>query len=321
MSPAERAQGDQTQPSETGRRRRPDPGGVLMLIGGGTTPDGDALKTFLQLADGARSGPIVGFTTASGDPGGMAALWSDQLTLAGAREFRIPIVGSRADAHDPQIIELVRRARGIFLGGGDQVKLVTVFSGTPLEAAIREAYERGAVICGTSAGAAALSETTLAGNEVDEEGNLVEQYIGPGLGLLGFGALIDTHFSQRRRLYRLFVAIAAYPQLMGLGIDEDTALIVRGHMGTVVGRGGVTFVDARGVKFDNSEEVTKGRQLTLSSLRVGIVGTGYEFNLRERELQIVLEGAEVPIATAKESVSKAGRRSERHEERSGSANK
>jgi cyanophycinase len=75
---------------------------------------------------------------------------------------------------------------------------------------------------------------------------------------------------------------------MGLGIDEDTALIVKGEVGTVAGKGGVTFVDGRGVRFDNAEEVTKGRQLTLSALRVGIIGTGYEFNLRERELNCLL---------------------------------
>jgi cyanophycinase len=93
---------------------------------------------------------------------------------------------------------------------------------------------------------------------VDEEGKLVEQYIGPGLGLLGFKSLIDTHFTQRRRLYRLFVAIADNPEIMGLGIDEDTAMIVKGEIATVVGKGGVTFVDGRSVRFDNADEVTKG---------------------------------------------------------------
>ncbi|MEO5590587.1 MAG: cyanophycinase, partial [Gemmatimonadaceae bacterium] len=115
-----------------------------------------------------------------------------------------------------------------------------------------------------------------------------EQYIGPGLGLLDFKTLIDTHFSQRRRLYRLFFAIAEYPEIMGLGIDENTALIVRGEVGKVVGQGGVTFVDGRTVRFDNADEVTKGRQLTLSSLKVGIVGTGYTFNLKQRELEALL---------------------------------
>ncbi len=211
------------------------------------------------------------------------------MKLAGAPDFRIPIIKTREDAQKRDVAKMVSQASGIFLGGGDQVKLITTLSGTPVGDAIWDNYVSGGVVCGTSAGAAALTELTLAGNEVDEEGNLVEQYIGPGLGLLGYRTLIDTHFSQRRRLYRLFVAIAGYPDVMGLGIDEDTAMIVRGEVGKVVGKGGVTFVDGRTVKFDNAEEVTKGRQLTLSALRVGIVGTGYTFNLRMRELEALLQ--------------------------------
>ena len=92
----------------------------------------------------------------------------------------------------------------------------------------------------------------------------------------------------------MFVAISGYPEIMGLGLDEDTAMIVRGEVGKVVGKGGVTFVDGRTVKFDNAEEVTKGRQLTLSALRVGMIGTGYTFNLRLRELDAVLEKAVLP---------------------------
>ena len=82
--------------------------------------------------------------------------------------------------------------------------------------------------------------------------------------------------------HRLFVAIAGYP-LLGLGIDEDTALVVHGHVGEVVGRGGVTFVDGRDtVRYDNASRVTKGGELTLSHLRVGLVGTAHKFDLRAR---------------------------------------
>jgi cyanophycinase len=258
------------------------------MIGGACTPTGDALKAFTQLAGGNEGGPIVCITSASRDVRGSARHWKTDFATANAGDAAFPIIETRTDAEKRDIAKMVSNARGIFLGGGDQVKLITTLSGTPVGDAIRENYMRGGTVCGTSAGAAALTELTLAGNEVDEEGNLVEQYIGPGLGLLGFQTLIDTHFSQRRRLYRLFVAIAGYPEIMGLGIDEDTAMIVKGEIGTVVGHGGVTFVDGRTVKFDNAEEVTKGRQLTLSSLRVGIVGTGYTFNLRERELDALL---------------------------------
>lgn len=245
---------------------------------------------------GAREGaPIVGLTTASSEVEASRDRWLADLAAAGAAGCTIPIVATRDHAQDPVIVDLFRNARGIFLGGGDQVKLVSALSGTPLEQAIRDAFIDGAIICGTSAGAAALTKTTLAGNEVDDEGKLVEQYIGPGLGLLGFHALVDTHFTQRRRLYRLFVAIAEFPALMGLGIDEDTALIVRREIGTVIGAGGVTFVDGSSVRFNNAADVTKGPELTISALRVGIVGTGQQFNLRKREVQALLAA---PSSTA-----------------------
>ena len=101
--------------------------------------------------------------------------------------------------------------------------------------------------------------------------------------------MIDTHFAQRRRLQRLFMVIAQNPELLGLGIDEDTALVVQGHLGEVVGRGSVTFVDGRGVRFDNADECLSGRPLTLSYLRVGVIGAGYTFNLRERELDVLVQ--------------------------------
>jgi cyanophycinase len=224
-----------------------------------------------------------------------AIAWRNDLKVAGATNVEIPIVDRRDLAQDKEIAKLVSEAQGIFLGGGDQVHLVATIGGSRVGNAIRDAYRRGAVVCGTSAGAAALTETILAGGEVDEMGNHSDMHIGPGLGLLGFRAMIDTHFAQRRRLHRLFVAIAANPDLMGLGIDEDTAFVVNGHLGEVVGAGGVTFVDGRGVRFDNADEVTSGARLTLSYLRVGMIGPGYEFNLRERELEVIVQSKQTPI--------------------------
>ena len=84
------------------------------------------------------------------------------------------------------------------------------------------------------------------------------------------------------------MAIAGYPQLLGLGIDEDTGLVVHGSIGEVVGKGGVTFVDGRDtVRFDNASTVTKGGELTLSHLRVGLVGTGQRFDLEARDLEVL----------------------------------
>jgi cyanophycinase len=259
--------------------------GTLVLIGGASTTDGRAFQCFLELAGAHEGGRIVGLTTASTDPEQSARLWRSDFRAAGARNVDIPLFRHARDDTDTEIAARIRDAQGVFLGGGDQVKLVAALSGSLTCGAIRDVYSRGGVVCGTSAGAAALTELTMAGGEVDEEGNIVEQYIGPGLGLLGYGAIIDTHFSQRRRLQRLFVVIGQNTELFGLGIDENTVLVVRRGIGEVLGAGGVTFVDGRDtVRYDNARDLEKGRQLTLSHLRLGIVGTHHRLDLGAREL-------------------------------------
>lgn len=279
-------------------RRSDEAAGALILIGGACSPSGEAIATFVRMTHAEEGGKIVGLTTASMDPTGSAIAWKNNFAVAGARNIEFPIVDRRARAQDERIADKVLGADGIFLGGGDQVQLVATIGGSKVGNAIRDAYHRGAIVCGTSAGAAALTETILAGGEPDELGKMIDMHIGPGLGLLGFHSMIDTHFGERRRLHRLFVAIASNPELMGLGLDEDTGLVVQGHLGAVVGTGGVTFVDGRGVRFDNADEVKQGAQLTLSYLRVGVVGNGYVLNLRERELETLVrareEGEETP---------------------------
>jgi cyanophycinase len=261
---------------------------LLVLIGGSCTPTGSALGAFAS-AVRERNGTLVGITAASAEPEESARLWQQDFASIGLRDAVFPAF-CRTDARsDRALAAAIDGAVAVFLGGGDQVKLVAELSGTQSEVAMKRLFARGGVICGTSAGAAALTALTMAGGEIDVEGQLIEQYIGPGFGLLGYEAIVDTHFSARRRLQRLFVVIADHPQLLGIGIDEDTALVVRGNVGQVVGAGGVTFVDGRdSVRFDNAHDLERGRQLTLSHLRVGIVGTNYHLNLEHRELDLLL---------------------------------
>jgi cyanophycinase len=282
------------------RRRTDRSGGTLVLIGGACDPTGDALGAFLRHSNALDGGKIVGITTASQDPAESARAWMKDFETAGATHVEIPIVDRRDQAQDRRIARMIQEADGIFFGGGDQVHLVATVAGSRLHRAVAEAYANGATICGTSAGAAALTETILAGGEPDEYGQMQELHLGPGFGLLGFRAMIDTHFTQRRRLQRLFMVIAQNPETLGLGIDEDTALVVHGHLGEVVGRGSVTFVDGRGVRFDNADECMEGNPLTLSYLRVGIVGAGYSLNLRERELEVLVQARQDEAAGASE---------------------
>lgn len=264
--------------------------GTLILIGGSCTTEGGALNAFVE-AIRESPGPIVGIATASAEPELSAQHWRETFTSIALPDVVFPAFVRSDPATDAALAARIDEARGVFLGGGDQVKLITELSGSLAEAAIRRLFARGGVVCGTSAGAAALTELTMAGGELDERGELVEQYIGPGLGLLGYDAIVDTHFGARRRLQRLFLVIANQPQLFGLGIDEDTALVVRGSVGEVFGAGAVTFVDGRdSVRFDNAYELECARQFTLSNVRVGIVGTNYKLNLEHRELDVLVEG-------------------------------
>jgi cyanophycinase len=283
--------GDGGEPGQN-RRRTDRHAGTLVLIGGACEPDGGALSAFLDRAHARDGGRIIGLTTASADPRGSAREWMNAFRSVGIRNVEFPIIDRRDRAQDRRVADMILSAQGIFLGGGDQVHLVATLGGSRLEKAIRRAYAEGAVVCGTSAGAAALTETILAGGEPDDYGEMVDLHLGPGFGMLGFRAVIDTHFAQRRRLQRLFMVVAQNPELMGLGIDEDTALVVHGHLGEVCGKGSVTFVDGRGVRFDNADECMHGVPLTLSYLRVGIIGSGYVFNLRQRELDLLVQARE-----------------------------
>jgi cyanophycinase len=274
----------------TRRRRRDDQAGSLVLIGGASDPAGAALGRFLTLSRAAEGARIVIITTASTDPVKAAALWTRDLESAGATNVEAPIIDSRQRAQDPACAELVRSARGIFLGGGDQLKLVSTLGGSRVWRAVREAFAEGAIVCGTSAGAAALSETMLSGGEITSAGSAVPLHLGPGLGLLGFSSVIDTHFARRGRLQRLIQQVARNPELLGIGIDENTGLVVQGHLAEVVGPGNVYYVDGRDAKFDNADDVKSGgAALTLSYLRVGVVGAGYSLDLRERELDFLVE--------------------------------
>jgi cyanophycinase len=271
---------------------------MLVLIGGSCTPGGAALGAFVSAARD-RGGSIVGITIASAEPGESARRWREDFASIGVRDTRFPRFARADERSDRTLAATIDDAAAVFLGGGDQVKLVAELSGTRAEAAMKRLFARGGVVCGTSAGAAALTALTMAGGEIDDEGQLVEQYIGPGFGLLGYQTIVDTHFSARRRLQRLFVVIAGNPQLLGVGIDEDTALVVRGNVGEVLGAGGVTFVDGRdSVRFDNANDLERGRQLTLSHLRVGIVGTHYHLNLEQRELEVLVRGQISPHVRA-----------------------
>ncbi len=206
--------------------------GSLLIIGGGDRPDGLTEK-FVALSRGFGAGKIVIFTMASGAPEESGPETAAEVKAAGASEaawFHL----TREEALRPESAAVLEGAGGVYFCGGDQSRLTAVLLDTPIHKKLLEMYGRGLVVAGTSAGAAAMSGMMITGNEKrtreeDENGRTIEA--GNVETVRGFGfiseAVIDQHFVTRRRHNRLMSVVLENPGLLGVGIDESTAVWVR----------------------------------------------------------------------------------------------
>jgi cyanophycinase len=189
----------------------------------------------------------------------------------------------RREAEDPDVTAALARATGVFLTGGNQLRLTSVVAGTRLDSGLHLARDRGAVIAGTSAGASALAAYMLAFGDSGATPRHGIVQLSAGLGLVPH-TVVDQHFEQRTRLGRLLAAIAQSPSLIGLGLDEDTAAIVYAD-GTmeVTGRGSVTVVDGSRMQTD-AYRLRRHRPMMISGAILHSIPGGYWFDLRSRAL-------------------------------------
>lgn len=257
---------------------------TLLAIGGGMDPAGLLPGVFLQLCGGSDA-RIVILPTASELPDAGGSIHSS-LTAAGLRRAaQIVPLRRRSDSEKPEIISALQNADGIFLCGGDQLRLTAALLGTPAGAVIQQAGQRGCVIAGTSAGAAALGAIMIARGSQGQAPRCGSAVLSPGLGLEP-RLLFDQHFNQRNRLGRLIFALTASPSLIGIGVDEDTAALVDGDQIEVIGRGGATIVDASRLAGSNISEL-KGRELlAVSGIVLHVLTHGSRFHLRQRTAEI-----------------------------------
>lgn len=204
----------------------------------------------------------------------------------GARTTRILEFRTRAESSADDFLKAVASASGIFISGGTQMRLPATIGGTPLEAAMLDAYDHGVIIAGTSAGAAVMPKVMIAygkGGATPREG--MAQFA-PGLGLTE-KIVFDQHFRQRDRLGRLLYLIAAHPGLLGVGIDENTAAIVEDESSiTVVGTGAVTIVDGSEIESTNVAEIENGGAVAVSGVRIHVLTSGCSFDVITRKAKI-----------------------------------
>ncbi len=258
------------------------PRGPIVAIGGAEdrSPDSDVLGRFVELAGGrdARIGVIPTASTLD-DTGDR---YSEAFEGLGARTHVFDYK-TRRDADQADLLERLGRSSGIFMTGGNQLRLSTILGGTPVASALRRLNAEGVPVAGTSAGAGFLSEHMIAyGDEgFIPRGHMVE--LTPGLGLTN-KVIVDQHFRQRDRLGRMFTALSANPFIVGLGLDENTAAVIGpDDVVEVVGSGTVTIVDPSEIEFSSLAEAAAGDPIGLVGVRLHFLLPGWRFDLNERK--------------------------------------
>jgi len=257
--------------------------GTLVIIGGAEDKKGDKaiLRRFVQLAGGTHA-KIVIMTVATELPVEVGAEYVDVFEEIGVADVRTFDVSSRADANRASAVKAMELATGVFFTGGDQLRITTLLGGTRLDAGIQERLESGLVLAGTSAGASMMSSTMIVDGAAETNPRIGIVNMAPGMEFLD-GVVIDQHFAQRGRLGRLLSAVAQYPHHLGIGIDEDTALVVRHTEFAVIGRGAVSVVDAGALTYSNLAELKQDDALTLCGVQLHILPAGRRFDLRKRQ--------------------------------------
>jgi cyanophycinase len=255
-----------------------------MLIGGAE----DKVKTkriltrFVKLAGGPEANVVV-VSTASMLGDVTTESYRALFTELGAANVTGMRPGERREAEDPDVAAALVGATGVFLTGGNQLRLTSIVAGTRLDTGLHLAHDRGAVVAGTSAGASALAGHMLAFGDSGATPRHGIVQLAAGLGLVP-DVVVDQHFEQRTRLGRLLSAIAQSPSLVGLGLDEDTAAIVYADRTMeVIGRGAVTVVDGSHMETD-AFRLRGRRPMMVSGAVLHSIPSGYWFDLRGRAL-------------------------------------
>ena len=255
-----------------------------MVIGGAEDKLGERviLSRFVELAGGDQA-QIVVISTASSLGDAATDLYRHLLGRIGARKITGLCPETREEANDPQAVAALTSATGIFMTGGNQLRLSSIIGGTALGAAILDAHGRGVVVAGTSAGASAVATHMMAFGSSGATPKHRMAHVSVGLGLL-VNVVVDQHFEQRTRLGRLLAVVAQSPSLIGLGLDEDTAAVIDANdILEVIGRGSVTIVDGSDVITD-AFRTTGHKPMMVSNARLHSLPAGYRFDLRARRV-------------------------------------
>lgn len=257
--------------------------GQLVIIGGAEDKEGDCkiLREFVRRAGGVKA-RIAIMTVATELPREVGDEYIRVFERLGVEDVRILDTVNREDASSAYLLAAIQKATGVFFTGGDQARITSILKGTEIDQLLHKQYKQGLVVGGTSAGASMMSSTMIVAGEAETHPRIEIVATDGGMSFLP-GVVIDQHFAQRGRLGRLLSAVAKQPHLLGIGIDENTALVVKGKEMTVVGEGAVTVIDLQDSTNNNVNQILRDEGLALFGVKLHVLPEAYGFNLESRK--------------------------------------
>jgi cyanophycinase len=263
-------------------KKKKEAKGSLIIIGGREDKE-EKMVILSEVARQVGKGKLCVATLASSIASDLWVIYRNVFRKLGVTHISHLDVVQRDDARDPACLRAVRGADAVFFTGGDQLRITSELGGSLVADEIAKIYEQGGLIAGTSAGASVMSESMLVGGPSDASyrGNSGVK-MAPGLGFMK-NVIIDQHFAERGRIGRLLGAISQNPKYLGIGIDEDTAIIVKGDEKlSVIGCGTVYVIDARGATESNISECDEDRALSIFNVKIHLLSQGDSFDIASR---------------------------------------
>jgi cyanophycinase len=260
--------------------------GYIIPIGGGEEKfeNPEILRKFVELS-GGKDAVITVIPTASqlDDTGSRYQKIFEEIGVK--KTYSLPIT-ERTDAQKPEYVKTLEKSTGIFITGGNQLRLSTILGGTPIAQTIRQLNAQGVNYAGTSAGAAIVSQHMIIGGSTGIVPTEDGVNLSPGMGLVNT-IVVDQHFNERNRLARLLSAVSYNPFLVGIGLDEDTAAFIdHNNEFTVVGSGAITVIDPSDIEYSSMAEARTGDALTLLNVKLHILAAGSRFNISDRKAHV-----------------------------------
>ena len=228
---------------------------------------------------------IIVIPTASSIPVEVSHNYIEAFDKLGCKNVHIMDIRKREDADNPEFLKMMQKADCVMFSGGDQSKIVKYIGGTRLDEIIKDKYQNEQfVIAGTSAGAMCMGEEMITGGGIQEAFTKGATHMGKGMGFIS-NFIIDSHFIRRGRFGRLAEAVARFPLLIGIGLSEDTGLVIKnGNECEVIGSGMVILFDPRNLIHNNQNVVKEGSPMSITNLKIHILANGDELNIKKKKV-------------------------------------